>query len=186
MECLTKASDRIPALTTLERRTGIKKEYFLLGTSLAIFVLILLTPLGPLITSVAGMLVPLQESMQLLKQVSPKKDEMKQMLVFWMVFGMLSVADIYARRLVRIVPFFYALKFGFLLYIGPLKFRGAQRVYDTVLVHVPETWYTDACGIESAVQSASSAVKAVAEEGVTKEEAAEEMLKAEPGNKKTD
>jgi receptor expression-enhancing protein 5/6 len=189
MECLSKASDRIPALAALERRMGVKKEYVLLTASIFFLLLILLTSLGPLITSVAGMLIPLQESLQLLKQVNPKKDETRQMLVFWVIFGMLSVLDIYSRGLVKIVPFFYALKFAFLLWIGPLKFRGALRVYDAVLVHVPETWYTDTRGIENAVKQASSAVKNMANGDLAKdvvEPASKEDLNGVKADKKAD
>lgn len=146
----------------IERHTGIKKEYTLLAVGLVFLVVIMATSLGPVVTSLAGIVVPLQETLAILKQINPKKEEMRHMLVFWMVFGLLTALDSYSGSIVGLVPLWYIMKLAFLLWAGPLRFGAGQKIYDSVLVRIPEEWYT--CSeIDSAVKKAAEVVNKAAE-----------------------
>lgn len=169
MDCLRKIAERMPCLETLERRTGIKKEYSVFLFGVFFLITIMATSLGPIITSTVGIMVPLQETLVILKQVNPKKDEMRHMLVFWMIFGLLTSFDIYSGPITSLVPLWYTIKFFLLLWIGPLKFKAGLFIYDNVIARIPEGWYTESCGIENAVKEATDAVKSVAEEEAEKE-----------------
>lgn len=180
MECLRKTADRMPFLEALEKRTGVKREYSLLGLGLFFLVIIMATALGPIITSTVGIIVPLQETLVVLKQVNPKREEIRHLLVFWMVFGLLASLDAYSTPIIGLIPLWYTIKFFFLLWAGPLRFRAGLIIYDNVLAPVPEEWYSGKCGIDSAVKKATDTVKNVAESELAKDG------NTSPGDKKAD
>lgn len=167
-------------MDAFERRTGIKREYALLGVCLFCLIIIMATSIGPIVTSTIGIIIPLQETLVILKQVNPKREEIRHMLVFWMVFGIITSLDAYSGSLIRFIPLWYTMKFFFLLWAGPLRFKAGLMLYDNVLVRIPEGWYTGQCGIESAVKRATDAVKAATESELRKD------VKDALDNKKTD
>ncbi|KAM0672721.1 membrane traffic protein [Ordospora colligata] len=171
MECLRKQANKIPVLQRLEDLTKIDKTYILLGACLFCVAIIMATPFGPIVTSTIGIVIPLQETLVILKQVNPKRDEIKHMLVFWMVFGILTSLDAYSGPILRFVPLWYTIKFFFVLWAGPLRFKAGLVLYDNILIRIPEHWYTGQCGIESAVRKATDAVKTVAENEFKKKDA---------------
>ncbi|ADM12326.1 putative membrane traffic regulatory protein [Encephalitozoon intestinalis ATCC 50506] len=179
MDCLRKQAEKIPILDAFEKRMNIRKEYALLGISFLCLVIIMTTSLGPLVTSTIGIIVPLQETLVILRQVNPKKEEGKHMLVFWMVFGILTSLDAYSTTVISLIPLWYTIKFFFLLWAGPLRFHGGIIIYDNILARIPESWYREECGIENAVRKATDAVKTVAESELSKKDVIE-------SNKKTD
>ncbi|KAF9762482.1 hypothetical protein NGRA_1980 [Nosema granulosis] len=164
MDFLRRMSSKIPLFEKIESKYKVKREYLLLGSILFAIVVIMSTPLGPLITSTLGILLPLRETLVVLKQVNPSKDEMKHLLVFWIIFGVLTGLDSYSGSIIRFIPLFYTIKFILLLYIGPYKFRGGKWMYDNVLSQIPEEWYVNAGGIDSALQKASEVVKDTAKD----------------------
>ncbi|CAD27168.1 similarity to MEMBRANE PROTEIN DP1 [Encephalitozoon cuniculi GB-M1] len=179
MDCLRKQAEKIPILDAIEKRMNIRKEYALLGISFFCLVIIMATSLGPLITSTVGIIVPLQETLVILRQVNPKKDEAKHMLVFWMVFGILTSLDAYSGAIISFIPLWYTMKFFFLLWAGPLKFRGGIIIYDNILARIPEKWYREEGGIEHAVKKATDAVKTVAESEFNKKDVIESSKKTD-------
>ncbi|AFM99092.1 membrane traffic protein [Encephalitozoon hellem ATCC 50504] len=179
MDCLRKQAERIPILDAIEKRMNIRKEYALLGISFLCLVIIMATSLGPLVTSTIGIIIPLQETLVILRQVNPKKEETKHMIVFWMIFGILSSLDAYYNTIIGFVPLWYTIKFFFLLWAGPLKFRGGIIIYDNILVRIPESWYREEGGIENAVKKATDAVKSVAENELSKKDVIENSKKTD-------
>lgn len=179
MDCLRKQAEKVPALEALEKRMNIKKEHALLGIGVFCLVIIMATSLGPLITSTVGIIIPLQETLVILKQVNPKREETRHMLVFWMVFGVLTSLDVCSGSIVGLIPLWYTIKFVFLLWAGPLKFKAGIAIYDNVLVRIPERWYSEQCGIENAVRNAADAVKTTAESELKKNDVTEDSKKTD-------
>ncbi|KAK6090533.1 hypothetical protein P3W45_000630 [Vairimorpha bombi] len=159
MENIKNISSRFPILNKIERDFKIPKEYTLLGGVLLVIIVIMSTSLGPIITSLMGVVIPLKETLVVLKQVSPNKDEIRHLLIFWLVFGILTSLDAYSRFIVSFIPLFYTIKFFVLLYIGPYKFRGTKFIYDSFISRIPEEWYLSNNGIDSAIKQASEVVR---------------------------
>ncbi|KAM0685546.1 hypothetical protein COBT_003243, partial [Conglomerata obtusa] len=124
MENLQRIASHFPLLKKIQKNTDerLRPEYQLIAISMLILVLTLSTPLGPLLTSTFGVIIPLKETLTVLKQVDPKSKELKHLLIFWLVFGLLTALDAYSSWLVSIIPFFYTFKLFFLLWAGPFRF----------------------------------------------------------------
>ncbi|WUR03026.1 protein YOP1 [Vairimorpha necatrix] len=162
MEDIKNISSKFPILNKIERDLKIPKEYALLASVLLVIILIMSTPIGPIITSLIGVIIPLRETLLVLKQVNPNKDEIRHLLIFWVTFGLLTSLDAYSRFIVSFIPMFYTLKFFLLLYIGPSRFRGSKVVYDVIISKIPERWYINDNGINSALSKADAVAKEAA------------------------
>ncbi|KAF7684234.1 hypothetical protein TCON_0578 [Astathelohania contejeani] len=168
MDNIRKAAQRFKFLEVVETKTQgkVKQEYGLMGIGAFLLLTILFTPIGPLLTSTFGILIPLKETLTVLKQVKPKTEELRHLVIFWLFFGMLTAMDAYSSFVLSFIPFFYALKFAFLCWAGPLKFKAGPILYDNVLSKIPEDWYsfnTIESTLRDASQTASEAVKMVRE-----------------------
>ncbi|KAM0677267.1 ER membrane protein DP1/Yop1 [Binucleata daphniae] len=168
MEHAQRISSHFPILKKIQQNTDkrLKPEYLLIGMFLLLLVLTLSTPLGPLLTSTFGVVIPLKETLLILKQVEPKAKELKHLLIFWLLFGMLTALDAYSSWLVSIIPFFYTFKLFFLLYVGPFRFGAGELLYEKVISKIPESYYRFEGAedvIQKAAQVAQDAVKEVKE-----------------------
>lgn len=61
---------------------------------------------------------------------SDGKDDDKQWLTYWVVFGLFTIADQCAGFILRFIPFYYVLKFACLIWLFHPKSRGATTVYN--------------------------------------------------------
>ncbi|EQB59673.1 membrane traffic regulatory protein [Vairimorpha apis BRL 01] len=164
MDFIKNISTRFPILQKLEHDYKIPKEYSFLSIILLVLILIMSTPIGPIITSLTGVIVPLRETLLVLKQVNPNKDETRHLLIFWLVFGLLTSLDAYSRFITSFIPLFYTIKFLVLVYIGPFRFQGTKFIYDNFISKVPQEWFVGSDGVDKAVRKAGEVVN----EGVGK------------------
>jgi receptor expression-enhancing protein 5/6 len=58
----------------------------------------------------------------------------KQWLTYWVCFGAFNIIDQFAGIILRIVPFYFFLKCGFLVYLMHPSFLGATYVYDSLIL----------------------------------------------------
>ncbi|EJW01595.1 hypothetical protein EDEG_00410 [Edhazardia aedis USNM 41457] len=170
MENLQKMASRFPILKKIEDASHgkIKQEHALLIALCLCILLTLSTPLGPLLTSTAGIIVPLKETLTCLKQVKPRASELRHLLIFWLLFGVLTALDAYSSWLVGLIPFFYTFKLVFLLWAGPLKFNASEVLYDKLISKIPEDYYKFECAeqiMARATKLASEVVKEGKEKG---------------------
>lgn len=174
MDTLHNLAARFPLFKKIEQHTGgkVKQEYAVLIIIVLTTILTLSTPLGPLLTSTIGVIIPLKETLTVLKQINTKPNELKHFIIFWMIFGLLTALDAYSSFLTAFIPLFYTLKLGLLLFIGPLRFNGGQFIYDNFISKIPEKYYTcDAAEktINEAAKVASDVVNEAKSKGLDKE-----------------
>ncbi|EEQ82753.1 hypothetical protein NCER_100471 [Vairimorpha ceranae BRL01] len=162
MDHIKNISSRFPIFTKLEKDFKIPREYSFLAAIVLVIIIIMSTCLGPILTSVIGVIIPLRETLLVLKQVNPNKEEIRHLLIFWLVFGILTSLDAYSRFIVSFIPMFYTLKFFLLLYIGPFRFKGTKIIYDSLISKVPEKWYLNDNGINTAIDQADALAKEAA------------------------
>lgn len=162
MDHIKNISSRFPIFTKLEKDFKIPREYSFLAAIVLVIIIIMSTCLGPILTSVIGVIIPLRETLLVLKQVNPNKEEIRHLLIFWLVFGILTLLDAYSRFIVSFIPMFYTLKFFLLLYIGPFRFKGTKIIYDSLISKVPEKWYLNDNGINTAIDQADALAKEAA------------------------
>ncbi len=62
---------------------------------------------------------------------SAKKDDDKVWLTYWMIFGMLHVAETFLGFVFYFIPYWSWIRVGFFIWL--IQFNGSQQLYQTVL-----------------------------------------------------
>lgn len=60
-------------------------------------------------------------------------DDDKMWLTYWVCFGVFNIIDQFAGIILSIIPFYYFLKLGFLVYLFHPSTQGALTVYQSVI-----------------------------------------------------
>lgn len=84
------------------------------------------------VTMFVGVLIPSHFSLKAI--ASEDKDDDKQWLTYWTVFSLFVVAELFVGFAIReIIPFYYVIKLGFLIWLFLPNFQGASWIYDKIL-----------------------------------------------------
>ena len=83
------------------------------------------------IVNVIGVAYP--AFMSFLALESDGLDDDKMWLTYWVCFGCFNIIDQFAGIILSIIPFYYFLKLGFLVYLFHPSTEGALTVYKTVI-----------------------------------------------------
>lgn len=97
-----------------------------LGT---LFILVIFGVGSALITNVLGVIYPVFMTFYSLEHDSNSDDSDKQWLTYWAVFGILSIVDQFTGVLLGLIPFYYPLKLGFLIWLAHPSTQGAKLIF---------------------------------------------------------
>ncbi|KAH0838784.1 TB2/DP1, HVA22 family-domain-containing protein [Lanmaoa asiatica] len=123
---------KYPVLNTFEQHTQVPKTFLAIGTILLLALFHFINPLAAPVSNLVGWALPACLSFKALERPAPQDDV--QWLTYWVVFGFLNFAESIASGIILYyVPWYYALKTVFVLWLQLPNFRGAQVVYVTVL-----------------------------------------------------
>ncbi|KAJ7223242.1 TB2/DP1, HVA22 family-domain-containing protein [Mycena pura] len=129
---LDKELTKYPVLNNLEQRTQIPKTYTVIGGAALLVLLHLINPLAAMISNLVGWGLPAYLSFKAIESPSPQDDV--QWLTYWVVFGFFNFLEgIAVRVLLYYIPWYWAFKTVFILWLQLPAFRGAQTTYITVL-----------------------------------------------------
>ncbi|KAF5382819.1 hypothetical protein D9757_007293 [Collybiopsis confluens] len=129
---LDKELTKYPVLLNFEQRTQIPKTYAVLGASLLVVILHMFNALAAPVSNLVGWALPAYLSFKAVE--SPSSQDDVQWLTYWVVFGFFNFMESFALRLVLYyVPWYFAFKTVFILWLQLPYFRGAQTAYLTVL-----------------------------------------------------
>ncbi|KAJ7075013.1 TB2/DP1, HVA22 family-domain-containing protein [Mycena belliarum] len=129
---LDKELTKYPVLTTLEQRTGMPKSYAVMGAAALLVFLHLINPLAAFISNLVGWALPAYLSFKAIETPAPQDDI--QWLTYWVVFGFFNFLESFALRVVLYyLPWYFAFKTVFILWLQLPAFRGAQTTYHTLL-----------------------------------------------------
>ncbi|CAE7757053.1 REEP5, partial [Symbiodinium microadriaticum] len=70
---------------------------------------------------------------------SKEKDDDKQWLVYWVVFGILGCLETFIHIITYWIPFYYPLKLTFLIWCMHPSYCGATVIYNKVLKDLVDT-----------------------------------------------
>jgi len=102
-----------------------------LGSGLILAVIVLYgVGIGSL-CSIVGFLYPAFKSFQALE--TKNKGDDTQWLVYWVIFSFFQIIEVFIDFLVYFIPFYYAFKLAFLLWLMLPQTKGAAFLYDAVL-----------------------------------------------------
>ncbi|KAE9397841.1 hypothetical protein BT96DRAFT_1020505 [Gymnopus androsaceus JB14] len=129
---LDKELTKYPVLTNFEQRTQIPKTYAVLGGGLLIIILHMFNPLAAPVSNLVGWALPAYLSFKAIE--SPQTQDDVQWLTYWVVFGFFNFLESFALRVVLYyVPWYFAFKTVFIVWLQLPVFRGALVTYQTVL-----------------------------------------------------
>ncbi|KAJ6477291.1 TB2/DP1, HVA22 family-domain-containing protein [Mycena vulgaris] len=129
---LDKELTKYPFLNNLEQRTQVPKTFAVMGGASLLVLLHLINPLAAFISNLVGWALPAYLSFKAIESPSPQDDI--QWLTYWVVFGFFNFLESFALRVVLYyLPWYFAFKTIFILWLQLPAFRGAQTTYLTLL-----------------------------------------------------
>lgn len=133
MRPLVSRSAPLPAgwLAKLSKQTGLSKFHLVLALSLLFCAVFLLGFGMSLFTNVVGFIYPAYASFKAIE--SDEKDDDTQWLTYWVVYAAFTICESFADVILSYMPFYYAFKFGFLLWCMLPATNGAKIVYTQLL-----------------------------------------------------
>jgi len=129
---LDKELTKYPVLNTFEQHTQVPKTFLAIGAILLLALFHFINPVAAPISNLIGWGLPAYLSFKALETPAPQDDV--QWLTYWVVFGFFNFAESVALGLILYyVPWYYALKSVFVLWLQLPNVRGAQVIYVSVL-----------------------------------------------------
>ncbi|CAE6426401.1 unnamed protein product [Rhizoctonia solani] len=127
-----KALSQYPAMNKLEQRTGVPKTYLAAGAAALMVLLVSVNALAAPASNLVGWALPAYLSMRAIETPSGRDDV--QWLTYWVIFGFLTYLESFALRIVLYyVPWFFALKTVFVLWLQLPQTQGAAKLYHTAI-----------------------------------------------------
>ncbi|GAB5360429.1 hypothetical protein AAMO2058_000627200 [Amorphochlora amoebiformis] len=123
--------ERFPALSSLERKTGVKKRHLAIG-GLALMAGVVFFGAG--VRFLADFIAVIYPTIQTFKVVkAPTTKGMNDMLTYWLVWGLFSTTESLSDRLLSWVPIYYFLKFILLAWCLLPGSQGSAVIYKYAL-----------------------------------------------------
>ena len=113
----------------MEIKTGQPKAYFFLAFVIGFVGMMVLLAGGKLIVDLAGFIYPAYMSF---KSLEANNDE-TQWLTYWVVFSTYSIAESFLAPLLNVIPFYFFIKIGIIVYMYHPSTKGALFIYKSAL-----------------------------------------------------
>jgi len=126
--------NKYPALRDLEAKTKVPKAYGVLGLGVSSVVLIFFNILGLAqpVSNLIGWALPAFLSVRAIE--SPQSNDDKQWLTYWVVFGLLNLAESMGiRAILYWLPMYFVFKTLIIIYLMLPATRGAEVLYYNVV-----------------------------------------------------
>merc|ERR1712188_1552 len=103
---------------------GIHRRSWMLGLSCMFFYLIM--GMG-IVANLIGFMYPAYKSFKSLK--TGCRDDDTQWLIYWIVYSLFTLLEMFTSFLLGWIPFYHQLKLGFLIWLSHDSTKGAQYIY---------------------------------------------------------
>ena len=107
---------------------------------LAVFTILLFTPLGSMVSSAITFLLPAYYTFKALESTDKKDDQ--RMLTFWISFGFVYLFDNLFSWIFSIFYFYHLLRSILLMYLFIPKYDGATKLYEKVIKPLFNKYHT--------------------------------------------
>merc|ERR1712146_165320 len=122
----------------IEKKTNnkVKKEWVVAGLGIQLFLLFIFGDLAGLLCNLVGFVYPAYMSFKAIE--SETKDDDTQWLTYWVVYSFFSVLETFLSFIQNWIPFYFAFKLAFLVFLFHPKYTGAKTIYDNFLKNLLE------------------------------------------------
>jgi len=111
--------------------TKIQKEYLVLGLGTLLVVVVFFGVGAGSLCGITGFVYPAFKSFQAIE--SKMKGDDQQWLIYWVVYAFFAVIESFSEFLLYWIPFYYAFKLAFLLWMMLPQTMGARFLYEHFL-----------------------------------------------------
>ena len=125
---ISKDFDDFKPLIFASKKAKVDPGQLIVGGFLVILVLIFIGTAESLLTAIIGLIYPSYMSFKAIEGGS--QDSIAHWLIYWIVFGFLSLADSLLGFFLKFIPFFYLIKILFLVWLFYPKTKGALLLYN--------------------------------------------------------
>ena len=97
-----------------QKKTGVPKEFLAIGAGVAVLLILVFGVGIASLSSLVGFVYPAYKSFQAIE--SKTKGDDTQWLVYWVIFAIFSIMEVFVNLVLYWIPFYYAFKLAFLLW----------------------------------------------------------------------
>lgn len=130
IEQLSQHFDQIGLVKELSSKLNVPSAYLVIGTIFTLFILVAFGLAAPTFCNLVGIIYPAYMSFKAIE--SEGKEDDKQWLTYWVVFGLYAIVD-NTGLFADLIPFYYPFKLIILVALFWPKSRGAEKLYDAVV-----------------------------------------------------
>jgi receptor expression-enhancing protein 5/6 len=120
-------------LDKVKEATGFEKQTIVKGAFVGIALFVFFGIGQAILTTLLGVAYPVFMSFHALENDDVNKNDDKQWLTYWVVFGLFNIIDQFAGFVLHFIPFYYVLKLGVLIFLFHPKSVGATWVYNNYI-----------------------------------------------------
>lgn len=121
---------KLPVVQKISQKTK-QPPCVIVAGFLLIFVVLMFSPLGSMITTSVTFLIPAYKTFKALETKDASDD--KKMLTFWIAFGFIYLFDNVFSCLFSFLYFYHIFRSALIMYLYIPRFDGATKLYDRVI-----------------------------------------------------